>query len=80
MNSTDLRLAGFEVYSFTTASQREAHQTRLEASGVVFEFVNGEEVVESLKTKGLKTTFFLLGAKRLSPTLKQQLAKFPQGD
>lgn len=75
MNSTELRQAGFDVYGFTTRDQRLDYKVGLEASSVTFEFVEGEDTVESKKTKGLKTTFFLLGAKRTSPTLKQLLTK-----
>lgn len=75
MNSVELRQAGFDVYGFTTTEQRTKYRAGLEVSGVVFEVAEGEETIESTKTKGLKTTFFLLGTKRTSPTLKQLLTK-----
>jgi hypothetical protein len=60
-------------YNLVTPEARQAVRTQLEASRVEYEFTEYEEVVESKKTKGLRTVLYVLAVKRVSPTLKQLL-------
>jgi len=63
-----------DKYCFVTPEVRLEYRKSLEASGVQYEYTETTEVVESKKTKGLKTTLYLLHAERVSPTLKQLLS------
>jgi hypothetical protein len=62
-------------YNLVSLEARQAVRTQLEGSGVKYEFVEYEEVVESKKTKGLRTVLYVLVVKRVSPTLKQLLTE-----
>lgn len=81
MTAEQMKQNGFNVFMLPTAEAVKEHRALMEASGVVFEF---EETVELV---GM-TMLHVLGAKRLTPTLKQQLSAadikkhvgFPKGD
>jgi hypothetical protein len=61
-------------YNLVSPEARQVVRTQLEASGVTFEMREETEVVESKKTKGLRTVLYVLAVKRVSPTLKQLLS------
>jgi hypothetical protein len=57
----------YETYFFSTREERAAYRVQIEKSGVEYDILEGEEVIAH-------TTIYLLGLKRTSPTLKQQLS------
>jgi len=63
-----------DTYCFVNPQVRQEYRESLEASGVKYELTEETEVIESEKTKGLRTTLYLLHAERVSPTLKQLLS------
>jgi hypothetical protein len=62
-------------YSLVSLEARQVVRTQLMTSGVEYEFTEYEEVVESKKTKELRTVLYVLAVKRVSPTLKQLLTE-----
>jgi len=64
-----------DTYCFVTPEVRQEYRESLESSGVQYEYTETTEVIESRKTKGLKTTLYILTARRTSPTLKQLLTE-----
>jgi len=67
-------LEQLDRYNLVSPEARQVVRTQLEASGVTFEMREETEVVESKKTKGLRTVLYVLAVKRVSPTLKQLLS------
>lgn len=65
--------AGVDTYTFCTPDSREEFRQGLAKSGVEFKTCDVQEQVAGF-------TLFVLAVKRITPTVKQQLGKFPKGD
>ena len=67
MTSDTLRQRGFDIFILPDLADIQAHRTRLEQSGVEYEF---HELTEEI----LGVRVHILGAKRITLSLKKQLA------